>query len=173
MDEGGAFPDSTAAAHYTDTVAVSWLTPNEMRAWRAFIQTEAHLRTALEADLTPFGLTSGDYEVLVVLSEAPDRRMRMCDLASRLGLTPSGLTRRLDGLVKAHQVERSPSTCDRRVMLASVTELGMQAMANAAQAHVASVRLHLIDRLSAEQIQALGDIFVAVGNGLGRQLTVV
>jgi DNA-binding MarR family transcriptional regulator len=153
-------------------VAIPWLNPEEMRAWRAFVQTEAHLRTALEADLTPYGLTSGDYEVLVVLSEAENRQMRMCDLAARLGLTPSGLTRRLDGLVRAGQVDRSPSVCDRRVMLAGVTESGMQAMADASEAHVRSVRLHLIDRLSPEQIEQLGDIFIAVAQGLGRPLTV-
>ena len=72
-------------------------------------------------DLVPFGLTMGDYEVLVRLSEAEDQRLRMCDLATALQLSPSGLTRRLDGLVKTGLVERIASPTDRRVMFAALT----------------------------------------------------
>jgi DNA-binding MarR family transcriptional regulator len=138
-----------------------------MRGWRAFAETNNHLLAALEDDLAPHGLTLGDYEVLVVLSEAPDNQMRMCDLAARLGLSPSGLTRRLDGLVKIGYVTRLPSTSDRRVMLASVTTKGVDALEAAVGDHVASVRHHLIDRLTPQQIDALGDIFTAVAAGLG------
>ena len=153
-------------------VTTPWLTAAEMRAWRAFAEVNAHLMAALETDLAPHRLTFGDYEVLVQLSEADDRQLRMCDLALRLGLSPSGLTRRLDGLVKAAFVRRLPSTSDRRVMLATLTDAGLRAMRKAAAAHVSSVRRHLIDRLDADQIDALGDIFTAVGNGLGRTLTI-
>ena len=147
--------------------AVAWLTPQEMRGWRAFAEVNAHLMAALEADLAPHGLTFGDYEVLVQLSEAEDRQLRMCDLAERLGLSPSGLTRRLDGLVKARYVARMPSTLDRRVMLATLTRPGLRAMQGAAGDHVASVRRHLIDQLDEHQITVLGDIFTSVGKALG------
>ena len=71
-----------------------------MAAWRTYAETVVDLNAALEADLAPHGLTLGDYQVLVYLSEADDHAMRMCDLAARLQLSPSGLTRRLDGLVR-------------------------------------------------------------------------
>ena len=80
-----------------------------MAAWRAYAETVVDLNAALEADLAPHGLTLGDYQVLVHLSEADDHAMRMCDLAAPLQLSPSGLTRRLDGLVRMGVVERRPS----------------------------------------------------------------
>ena len=148
-----------------------WLTAREMRGWRAYAEVNNHLQSALESDLGVHNLTLGDYEVLVFLSESVDHRLRMCDLATRLGLSPSGLTRRLDGLVKLGYVKRMPSTTDRRVMLATVTDAGLEAMNAAAADHVASVRRHLVDRLTTDQIDALGDIFIAVGRGLGRNVS--
>ena len=97
-----------------------WLNVDEMRAWRAYIETAIDLQNAIERDLAPHGLTLGDYQVLVYLSEADDHRMRMRDLAALLQLSPSGLTRRLDGLVKARLVERQPSPDDGRVIDQSV-----------------------------------------------------
>ena len=79
----------------------AWLTPAEMAAWRTYIETYGDLVAAIERDLAEHRLTLGDYQVLVYLSEADDLSMRMCDLADRLQLSPSGLTRRLDGLVSA------------------------------------------------------------------------
>ena len=90
-------------------MATTWLTASEMRAWRNFIESVSTLTAALEADLAPFGLTMGDYEVLVRLSEAEDERLRMCDLATALQLSPSGLTRRLDGLVSTGWSSASPA----------------------------------------------------------------
>src|SRR5688500_18751506 len=101
-----------------------WLDDDEQRAWRAFVETVFEMNGALETDLAPTGLTLGDYQVLVYLSEAPDRAMRMCDLAANLQLSPSGLTRRLDGLVRRGDVTRTPSSTDRRVMLAVLTDAG-------------------------------------------------
>ena len=92
----------------------------------------ADLTTALETALSGHGLTLGDYQVLVYLSEAPDRRMRMCDLAVRLQLSPSGLTRRLDGLVRNGFVVRVGSDDDRRVMLAVLTDSGAGQLETAA-----------------------------------------
>ncbi len=149
-------------------MATKWLTSAEMRGWRAFAEVNTHLFAAFEADLAPHGLTLGDYEVLVVLSEAPEHQLRMCDVSQMLGLSPSGLTRRLDGLVKTGLVQRLPSTADRRVMLATLTERGMERLHSAVDDHVASVRRHLVDQLTSKQIDALGDIFIAVGTGLGR-----
>ncbi len=102
----------------------NWLSPAEMRAWRAYIGTNDDLSGALAADLARHGMDLGDYQVLVYLSEAEGNQMRMCDLAERLQLSPSGLTRRLDGLVKSGAVVRQGSALDRRVMMAVLTDNG-------------------------------------------------
>ncbi len=149
-------------------MTTKWLTPAEMRAWRAYIETTNHLRAAFEADLAPHGINLGDYEVMVILSEAPDGQVRMCDLSESLGLSPSGLTRRLDGLVKAGYVQRAQCSNDRRVMFASITTAGRKAFKSAVDDHVLSVRTHLIDRLTPDQVEVFADIFHAVGVGLGR-----
>jgi DNA-binding MarR family transcriptional regulator len=140
----------------------TWLDEREMRAWRSYIETVGALTAALEADLATHHLTTGDYEVLVVLSETPGRKLRMCDLARQLRLSPSGLTRRLDGLTKAGYVRREPSESDRRAMLAVLTKEGSQAMRRAAPDHVASVRRHLLGHLTDRQIDQMGDIFSTV-----------
>lgn len=139
-----------------------WLDDEEMRAWRGLVELTSNLQAELDAELVPFGLAEGDYGVLVSLSEAPDHRMRMCDLACRLHLSPSGLTRRLDGLVRDGLVVREPSPDDRRVSLAVLTDDGMARLEDAAPAHVESVRRHLLDHLTRAQIRQLGAAFESV-----------
>jgi DNA-binding MarR family transcriptional regulator len=143
-------------------MTTTWLSPSEMRAWRNFIEAVNTMIPALERDILPYGLTMGDYEVLVRLSEADDQRMRMCDLATVLQLSPSGLTRRLDGLVSTGLVERVASPADRRVMFAALTDAGRAKLAEAAPDHVASVRNRFFKGLTRDQIRQLGDIFETV-----------
>ena len=147
-------------------MATTWLSPNEMRAWRNFIETVNTMTPALESDLAQYGLTMGDYEVLVRLSEADDHRLRMCDLATVLQLSPSGLTRRLDGLVSSGLVERVASPADRRVMFAALTAAGRAKLAEAAPDHVASVRKRFFKGLTRDQIHELGNIFETVRSNL-------
>ncbi|BAN03286.1 putative MarR family transcriptional regulator [Ilumatobacter coccineus YM16-304] len=147
-------------------VATEWLNDIEMSAWRAFIETTGDLQNALERDLADRGLTMGDYQVLVYLSEADGRSMRMCDLADILQLSPSGLTRRLDGLVKSNHVVRRPSNRDGRVMMAVLTDDGLALLADTAPHHVASVRRHIFDHLDAEQTKAMASIFTSIAAGL-------
>jgi DNA-binding MarR family transcriptional regulator len=147
-------------------MGTNWLTPNEMAAWRTYIETYADLVAAIERDLAEYDLTLGDYQVLVYLSEAGERSMRMCDLADRLQLSPSGLTRRLDGLVKAGLVTRDPSNEDRRVMLARLTDAGFEVLSSAAPGHVDSVRRHIFDHLDDAQVEAMASIFAAISKGL-------
>ena len=130
-----------------------------MRAWRSYVETQADLQGAIEADLQPTGLNLGDYQVLVFLSEAERRRMRMCDLAEVLQLSPSGLTRRLDGLVSRGLVRREGSDLDRRVMLAVLTPDGLAQLEAAAPTHVDSVRSRIVDLLDDDELEALGRIF--------------
>jgi DNA-binding MarR family transcriptional regulator len=140
-----------------------WLDDEEMRAWRGLVETYAELTAVLEAELLDgFGIDSGDYGVLVNLSEAPEQRLRMCDLAARLHLSPSGLTRRLDGLVKAGYVAREPSATDRRVTLAVLTDAGRATLEAAAPVHVEGVRRTFVDHLSRSQLRQLGAAFDAL-----------
>lgn len=139
--------------------SVQWLRPDEMLAWRSYVETNADLMAALERDLAPTGLDLGDYQVLVFLSESPSRSLRMCDLAGRLQLSPSGLTRRLDGLVRAGLVERRGSDSDRRVMLAALTPTGLQLLEESAPIHVASVRRRMIDLLDDDELHVIATVF--------------
>ena len=143
-------------------MAPRWLSPTEMRAWRNYVETIGALEAALEADMQPHGITMGDYEVLVRLSEADEQRMRMCDLAADLRLSPSGLTRRLDGLVRGGFVDRHSCSADRRVMYAHITPDGLDKLQTAAPDHVRGVRRHLLSRLTPEQTVQMGDIFETV-----------
>ena len=103
------------ACGYADHVGATtaWLDDDEMEAWRAFIETVVDLMGALEADLAEHHLTMGDYQVLVFLSEVPDHAMRMCDLAARLQLSPSGVAT-VGRTRTGRPRERQPSVDDRR-----------------------------------------------------------
>lgn len=149
-----------------------WLNDSEMRAWRGYIESMAHLMGAFEDDLVDHGLTMGDYEVLAYLSEAPEQKMRMCDLADALRLTASGLTRRLDGLVRMGAVSREASSSDRRVMFATLTDAGRDLLLRAAPDHLESVRRHFIDLLTTEQVQAMGDAFDTLRTHLRQRVPV-
>ena len=147
-------------------MGTTWLTAREQQAWRTFITTVPDLMAAFEADLAPHGLTMGDYQVLVNLSESEDNRLRMCDLADALKLSPSGLTRRLDGMVRQGWVGRAACAGDRRVMYALLTAAGRKKIEAAAPDHVASVRRHLIQPLGADGVRSVGECFAAVRSHL-------
>ena len=148
---------------------VSWLRPEEMLAWRSYVETNADLMAALERDLATTGLNLGDYQVLVFLSESPERALRMCDLAGRLQLSPSGLTRRLDGLVRSGLVERRGSDSDRRVMLAALTPKGIRLLDESAPIHVASVRRRMIDLLDADELEVIATVFQKIRTALEKE----
>ena len=147
-------------------MATRWLNDREMAAWRSYIETNGDLLGALERDLADVGLDLGDYQVLVYLAEADDDAMRMCDLADVLQLSPSGLTRRLDGLVSSEHVTRRPSPDDGRVMMAVLTHAGRDLLERTAPIHVASVRRRIFDHLTPEQVDAMSEIFSAISAGL-------
>lgn len=143
---------------------VDWLDPEEMGAWRAFVDAQAAVMARTEADLlAAHGLSAGEYGVLVHLSESVDDGARMCDLAEVLHLSPSGLTRRIDAMVRAGLVAREPSPEDRRVMRAVLTPAGRALLERAAPDHVASVRRHFVDHLSRTQLRNLATALRALG----------
>lgn len=154
---------------YDFAMATKWLTPQEMVAWRAFINTAGDVTRAIERDLVPFGLDFGDYQLLVMLSEATEQRLRMCDLADALRLTRSGLTRRMDGVLKKKLVTRAQSTQDGRVAYAQITPKGLEILKNAAPHHLESVRAHMIDLLSPSEVKAFASAFTKIAERLAEQ----
>jgi len=150
-------------------MATKWLTPPEMAAWRTYIETSGDLLRAIEKGLAPFGLDRGDYQLLAMLSEAPDQRLRMCDLADSLRLTRSGLTRRMDGVLKKKLVTRIQSEEDGRVAYASLTPKGLELLKQAAPEHLESVRRLMIDLLSPAEIKAIATAFSKISRNLATQ----
>lgn len=144
-----------------------WLTEAEQQAWRAFLSGSAWLQEALNRDLEQqAGLSLNEYEILVRLSEAPQRRVRMSVLAEQLVHSRSRLTHSVARLQRRGFVDRVPCSADGRGVEAVLTDAGFDALAQAAPGHVASVREHLVDVLSGEQMQTLGEIFTILAQRL-------
>jgi DNA-binding MarR family transcriptional regulator len=134
-----------------------WLTAEEQAHWRAWLAASMLLREQLTKEIQDqHGLTMADYEILVQLSEAPERRMRMNELAACTLVSRSRLTHQIDRMEKAGLVERQECSDDRRGFFAALTERGWTAIVEAAPDHVASVRAHMLDRLTPEEFAALG-----------------
>ena len=101
------------------------------------------------------GLTINDYEALLQLARAEERRMRRVDLAERLVLTASGITRLLDGLEEAGYVDRDSCASDRRVTYAVLTDAGLAKLREASTSHVADIRSFFETRFSEEELDQL------------------
>jgi DNA-binding MarR family transcriptional regulator len=111
-----------------------------VRAFVALVRAHSAAIRQLNAQLArDHGLTINDYEVLLRLAHAPDRRMRRVDLADEVLLTASGITRLLDGLEKAGFVERGSCESDRRVVYAVLTDAGFDKLRDARTSHVAQI----------------------------------
>jgi DNA-binding MarR family transcriptional regulator len=135
----------------------NWLTPEQQLNWRAWLSASQLLNDRLSRELhEQHGLTMADYEILVRLSEATDRRLRMSDLAETTLSSRSRLSHQIDRMEKAGFVERQQCADDRRGAFAVMTEHGWQTLVAAAPDHVASVRRHLVDQLSPAEFAALG-----------------
>lgn len=148
---------------------VKWLNPREMKAWRSYILASRRLLDALDIDLACHDLTMADYEVLALLSEAPDRRMRMTELAELSMLSKSRLSHRMKVMEKIGWIKRQACTSDRRGSWAVMTEKGWKAIVKAAPDHVESVRNRLIDHLTAKDQEDIAKIFERVQTRLRNQ----
>lgn len=134
------------------------LDTQEMAAWHALIRAHARVVRRLEAELeAEHGLSLPGYEVLAHLSEAPQQRLRMSDLATCAVLTPSGLTRLIDKLTSARLVRRDKCAADARVTYAVLTPEGRRRLVAAYPTHLRGVREHYIDRLRPQQRDAVAD----------------
>ena len=140
-----------------------WLTHDEQQAWRAFLAASALITTALDTQLQrDADMPHGYYEVLVRLSEATDRTLRMSELAELTQSSRSRLSHAVGKLEQRGWVTRRPCETDKRGQLASLTATGFTVLEQAAPGHVAAVRQALFAALSADQVQQLRRIGEAV-----------
>jgi DNA-binding MarR family transcriptional regulator len=146
-----------------------WLTEAEQCAWRTHLDVNSMLTYQLERDLQPFGLTMNDYEILVNLSEAEDRRLRMTDLAEATLQSKSRLSHQITRMESAGLVQREHCESDRRGLYAVLTEQGMETMRKVAPHHVASVRRHFIDMMTPEQLAQLNAALSPVADQLRKR----
>jgi DNA-binding MarR family transcriptional regulator len=136
------------------------LTDTEQGAWRTFIETSWALHTRLEDELrAATGLSMNDYHVMVVLSEAPERRLRMGELASRLVFSPSRVTYQINSMVKRGLVRKQSCPDDGRGQEAVLTADGLAALRAAAPLHLGTVRTAFIDLLDADELAVIHQVF--------------
>jgi DNA-binding MarR family transcriptional regulator len=127
---------------------------------RAHMSATKQLNAQLVAD---HGLTLSDYGVLLQLAWAPDRRMRRVDLADRILITASGITRLLDGLERAGFVERAACDSDRRVVYAVLTEEGLAKLREAAATHLPQIESLFGARLDEDELETLIALLAKIG----------
>jgi len=139
------------------------LTDTQQQAWRTFIESSWALHTHLEDELrAATGLSMNDYHVLVVLSEAPGRRLRMGELAGRMWFSPSRVTYQINSMVKRGLVRKQPCPEDGRGQEAVLTDEGMAALEAAAPLHLITVRDRFIDRLDPDELAVVARVFEKV-----------
>ena len=149
-----------------NATAPRWLNPTEMKAWRRYIIASRRLIEALDSDLVAHDLSMPDYEILAQLSDAPDRSMRMSDLAAQALLSRSRLSHRMKVMEKEGWVRREPCPGDKRGYFAVMTPKGWKAIVAAAPDHVESVRNRFMDHLSKSDQQTLAEIFERIEESL-------
>ncbi|GGX91493.1 MarR family winged helix-turn-helix transcriptional regulator [Streptomyces fructofermentans] len=144
-----------------------WLTPEEQRAWRAYIAASHLLEDAIDRQLQQdAGMPHLYYSILANLSEAPERRLRMTDLAERTKITRSRLTYAVTRLEKDGAVRREGCPEDRRGSTAVLTDEGTALLERTAPGHVETVRATLFDHLTPEQVGQLEEICAGVARGI-------
>jgi DNA-binding MarR family transcriptional regulator len=136
-----------------------WLNDDQQRTWRAFLEASQRLCDELDRELLrDVDMPLAYYQILAMLSEAPQRTLRMSELADRTWSSRSRLSHAVDRLEDRGWVIRSSCPSDKRGSFAVLTDAGMAVLEAAAPSHVESVRRHVFDLLSAEQVDQLGAI---------------
>ncbi len=137
-----------------------WLTDDQQRSWRRLVQMTSRLDARLNRELQQTsGLSLADYDVLVLLTEAADGRLRMFQLVEDLQWEQSRLSHHIARMERRGLVIREDCTTDRRGAFVVLTDAGRDAIEKAAPAHVALVRQLVFDGMSAEQV-AMFESFV-------------
>ena len=143
--------------HSVRTKEANWLSEPQQQLWRNWLSASTLLPDRLSRDLQDaHDITLADYEILVRLSEAPDRQVRMSELAEKTLSSRSRLSHQIDRMEQAGLVTRRMCTEDRRGQWCQLTDVGWKLLVKAAPTHVQSVRDHLVDVLSPAQFEALG-----------------
>ncbi|WP_369170028.1 MarR family winged helix-turn-helix transcriptional regulator [Streptomyces sp. R28] len=157
-------PPSPAAASAAEP---RWLTDDEQRVWRSYIDAatllEDHLDRQLQRDA---GMPHVYYGLLVKLAESPNRRLRMTELAMYAKITRSRLSHAIARLERNGWVRREDCPDDKRGQFAVLTDAGLEVLRETAPGHVEAVRQAVFDRLTTEQQKALGEIMRIVAEGL-------
>jgi DNA-binding MarR family transcriptional regulator len=127
-----------------------------LEAWRSYLQSHATILRGLDAELVAdHGMTARDYEVLLYLSQAPDRKLPMSALAESTMLTRSGITRLVDGLVQIALIERVACPNDARVSYARLTDEGYDKLRDAGASHIASIHRLFLEHFTSEETAQL------------------
>jgi DNA-binding MarR family transcriptional regulator len=130
------------------------LSEAEMEAWQALLHTHEQVTRKLDSELrAEHGLSLSEYDVLLRLARAPERSLRMTELAQRVMFSPSGLTRVVDRLAGEGLVARRRDSTDARVVFAELTGPGRERLRRAAQTHLRGIREHFTGRLSGAQLR--------------------
>ncbi|MGC9667973.1 MarR family winged helix-turn-helix transcriptional regulator [Planosporangium sp. 12N6] len=140
-----------------------WLDEQEQRAWRGYVRMQGRLNARLNRQLqTDSELSLADFEVLVHLTDVPDGRLRVAELARTMEWEQSRLSHHLARMHKRGLVEREGCPDDRRGAFIVLTPAGRRAIEQAAPRHVETVRRLFLDRLTRDQVRALAEISDAV-----------
>lgn len=155
-------------------VSTDRLDGTALEAWRSYLQSHAAILRELDAELVAaHSMTTRDYEVLLYLAQAPDRRLPMSALATSTMLTRSGITRLVDGLVQAGWIERVSCRQDARISYARLTENGYEKLREAGFTHVRSIQRLFLERFTAREIDQLASLLSRLpGAGTGGSCTV-
>ncbi|MCU1601195.1 MAG: transcriptional regulator, MarR family, partial [Frankiales bacterium] len=142
------------------------LSVQELGAWRAFLRAHSHINRKLEAELlAEHDLPLASYDVLLQLAESEGRRLRMTELADRVLLSRSGLTRLVDRLERDALVERVACANDARGTHAVLTEAGLDRLRSAAPTHLRGVSEHVTSRLTPQELDQLKLLMLKLGDG--------
>lgn len=130
-----------------------------LEAWRSYLQSHASILRALNAELVAEqGMTTRDYEVMLYLAQATERKLPMSALAESTMLTRSGITRLVDGLVETGLIERVSCPNDARVSYAQLTDVGYGKLREAGCSHIASIRRLFLEHFTAEEVDRLAEL---------------
>lgn len=147
-----------------------WLEPREQDAWRLWLETTSRVLVELDERLqASSGLASTDYEILVMLSEAPEHMVRMSELADLVLVSRSRLTYRVDRLVDRGLVVREECPDDKRGLNAHLTPDGFGLLKAAAPGHVADVRELLVDHVRHDELDVVTQILQRILDGLNSE----
>jgi|SRR4030088_1165052 DNA-binding MarR family transcriptional regulator len=142
-----------------DTMASARLEGAALEAWRSYLQSHASILRALNAELVAEqGMTTRDYEVMLYLAQATERKLPMSALAESTMLTRSGITRLVDGLVETGLIERVSCPNDARVSYAQLTDVGYGKLREAGCSHIASIRRLFLEHFTAEEVDRLAEL---------------